>query len=351
MDIDFEKEIKNIRAIDKAQNYWLIRTYRGSLFETFIDEQFVGIGYNTVPYGYIRGARNKNNNTLNELKNYLENNYHLSKSEVTKWANQLVSFEFDVKIGDIVIIPNEGSSSLCIGAVKSDTKIVKSDRTFKLHDGKYEYVPEKRKQIEWLKPFNKTELFGDINGLFSSHLALTSANKFSELIESNLSSVFIKDENIFISIRINQDQDINAFAMRDFLDCLTYFYKELCDELGIEAHEDGLYIKIKVQSKGGAVLKTAAISAGVGIALIIALCISDPEISVDIPDIANFKMSGKGSPLENISKFMDANQERRHRETLFKDSMDRLKAIPSTIDSMIDSSHQIENNITNKTKK
>lgn len=351
MYIDLESEIENIRVIDQKRDYWLIRTFGGALFETFIDEKFIGIGFNDVPYEYIRGARNEKNSTFSKLKEFLEKNYDLKKSEVTKWANQLVSFEFDVKIGDVIIVPSEGSNYLSIGVVKSKTKLEKSNRTFRHKNKKYEPIPEKRKQIEWIKPFSKASLFGDVTGLFSSHLAVTNANKFSEIIESNLSSVFIKDEKIYISIRINQDHDINAFALKDFLDCLTFFYKEFCADQGIDVHDDGLFIKIKVQSKGGAILKTSLITAGTFIAGLIMFTASDPNIKVKLENKFELEVSSKGSILDNISKFFDNNQERKHKEILFRDSLDRLKASTSSpVNNIVDTNHNEVDTITNKPK-
>lgn len=285
------KEIeKNVRVIPSTRKYWFIRTYSGRLFDEFTNENYIGIGLNNVPYRYIKDA-NKNDSTYKTLHSYLLESLQYQQSEATRWANQLINFEHNVNVDDIVIIPSESSSELAIGVITSDTYIVDVNNTFKFNDT-YEPFPQKRKKIEWLKKIYRHEFLGDIRSMFSSHQAISNIDRFGDMIEGNITSLFIKDNHSFFNIKINQDEEINAFELNRFLSSITYFYKEICQEIGIEDNED-LTIKIKVQSKGGVALKALAYSGIFGLAGIFALS-KDPKIKLNIGKYVNFEASSGG---------------------------------------------------------
>lgn len=148
MKFDFDFGIEDIREVNINRKYWFIRTYSGTLFHHFLENQYVGIGFNQVPLEYIRKAKLDNDYSKKELKEYIENNSIYEKGEATKWANQLINFEKIVQVGDLVIIPSKGSSHIAIGEVTSDLYLVNETRTFPL-DGGFEPYPEKRRRVDW----------------------------------------------------------------------------------------------------------------------------------------------------------------------------------------------------------
>lgn len=320
MHISFEKQINNVRVIDEKRNYWMIRTFGGDLYETFYENDFVGIGFNNVPYKYIKDAT-KSENDYNVLKIFIENNTKYIKGEATKWANQLIAFEHHIKIGDVILIPSRNSYKLAIGIVKSETFI--KEKQFISVGGASIEIPEKRKTIEWLKVKNKDDFQVEFKGLMSSHLAVTSANKFTEYIESGISSLFIKDEKIYLSIKVNQDEDINAFALNNFLTDFNYFYNEFCLENG-ETNTEELFIKIKLQSKGKLLLKGLGVGGMIGVACLITLC-SNNNVEMNTGKNGITLKGSSDGLLPTISNFLDANQERKFRQKRFEDSMNKLK--------------------------
>ncbi|NEM97199.1 hypothetical protein [Pontibacter burrus] len=324
MDIFLEHGIEDVRAVDPNRDYWFIRSYGGELFDTFFNNSFVGLGLNNVPYKLILDSADPKKDAFKDLQRFIDNNTEYTKGEATKWANQLLNFEYGVKINDIVITPSRNSDILAIGIVESNTYLDKNPGAFKFN-GRYEALPEKRKKVNWIKTFKKEVLQAEIRGLLSSHQAVTNARSYSEIIEGNLSSVYIKGERIYLTIQINQDEDINAFELNRFLSSLTFFYDEFCKENGFKNNED-LYIKIKLQSRGKMALQAGAIGAIMGIAGLMVLS-NNNELSVEIENVG--KVSGKGDGfLESVSDFLDRNQERQIKYEIFKDSMERLKVKP-----------------------
>jgi hypothetical protein len=365
MDITLQTEIAQVRTVDTERNYWFIRTYGGRLYDYFRENGFVGIGFNQVPHNYIEEAKPQEINgrqletmSANDfaayirLQKFIENNTEYKNGEATKWANQLISFQHEIKMDDIVIIPSESSNYLSIGVVTSDVKVVDVKGTFVFND-KNEPYPEKRRKIDWLKEIPKEQFRGNLNGMFFSRTALKNVNNFSEVIEGNLSSLYRKDDNIYLAIKIDQDEEINAFEFQRFLESLTYLYKEFCIDNGIEDNEE-LYIKIKVQSKGGVFLKGIGIAALFSIAGILALSTNTEVIDnltkigsttgllslaaiIALSDNSKIKIElGKWGKVEghsagllnSISNFLDKSQKRKIEMMKFTESVKKLKAKP-----------------------
>ncbi|WP_342645032.1 hypothetical protein [Mucilaginibacter sp. CSA2-8R] len=325
MDFNIEEVVENIRVVDQERDYWFFRTYSGHLFDEFYERNYIGLGLNEIPYQYIKEASKADEATFTRLRTSIESKYNFPASEVTRWANQLIDFEKGVKVGDMVISPSGGSEKYAFGIVESKTFVEKDSRVFQFRD-RFEPYPEKRKHIKWLKIIDSEDLNGDLKALSSTRMPLTNAFTYREAIEGNLSTVYIKEGRMYLTIQINQDDDINAFAFAEFLSGLTYFYKEFCKENGDEDNED-LFLKIKVQSRGKMFLKALAITGGIGLAGLIIMS-SNHEVKVKLlKDIVEVEGKSTGF-LESYTKFLDASQERQFRQERFEDSMARLKAQP-----------------------
>jgi hypothetical protein len=346
MDFYLEKELENVRVIDIERKYWFLRTYGGELYDKFLNEGFVGFGFNNVPYNYIKEADLKNSSAFKTLQTFIEKNTDYRLAEATKWANQLIAFEHIVSIDDIVIIPSKNSEYLAFGIVESDTYLSKEEGTF-IHKDSFEQFPEKRKRVKWIKIINKHELQGDLRGLLASHAGLTSAVSYGEIIEGNLSSLFIKGERIYFTIKINQDEDINAFDLNRFLNSLTYFYKEFCVENDVPENEE-LFIKIRVQSRGKMALSALGVVGIIGIAGLLALS-NNTELEMEI---GGNKVKGRSDGFfKSYSDFLDRDQRRQIEFEKFQDSMKKLKAdtVADSITPEIDSLSK-SNSSKNKSK-
>lgn len=317
MEIDY-----NIPVIDSDKQYWFIRTYSGAIFEDYYNDGYVGLGMNNVPQRLIKQASPEDPTTMTALRNFIHGNTsHKSKPSASKAANDLISFEHEMKIGDMVIVPSKHSAQLAIGIVESDVYLVENTGTFTFRNQPERY-PEKRRRIKWQRVIRRSDLNGDLRGLISSWYGITNANRYRDIFESTVDSLYVRNDHAYFTIKIDQDEDINAFVLSRFLDGLTYFYTEFCKESGIEVNED-FTIKIKLQSKGSVALKAAVIGGVVGIAGLIVLS-SNMDVKLNI---GNVKVEGKSDGfLKSLSNFLDANQERKIRLQKFVDSTKQLQA-------------------------
>ena len=312
----------SIPTIDENKQYWFIRTYSGEIFRDYYENNYVGLGVNTIPQSLIKSADYSNPSTLKNLHTFIDKNTSYKNGAATKIARELISFEHEVKIGDTVVIPSRNSYELAIGTVESDVYLVDIKGTFAFRNQREPY-PEKRRRIKWEKIVLRESLNGDLRGLTSSHHGLTKANNYADIIEGTIDSLYIKKEHAYFTLKINQDEDINAFVLNRFLTGLTYFYQEYCSESGLAVDEE-LMIKIKLQSRGKVAMRALGIAGLLGVATMVALS-NNNEVKVDLK---NMKVEGKSDGLlKSLTDFLDKKQERKIRYEEFKDSMENLKAM------------------------
>lgn len=319
MEIFLEDAVSSVRRVQSNRNYWFLRTYGGALFRTFIDEEYVGLGFNNVPYNYIKQTNaesTKKDKEFKNLKNYIASNTHYKGGEATKWANQLITFENIMKKGDIVVIPSKNSSRFAIGEITSDTFIVDSRNTFEYKES-HESFPEKRKRVKWREIRDRSSFLLEFKSLISSQRGLTSANEYSQIIEGAISSLFVKENMGNLVIRVNRDEDINSFAFQRLLEGLNFFYKEFAESAGGDVDEH-LWIKIKVQSQGGLALKGAVVAGIVGVGLIINF-IDHEAVERD------YQNYNREQYEQQFETFMDSTDDRKYYRKLINDSVKELK--------------------------
>lgn len=321
MVINFETSIEEIRKVPDNRRYWFVRTYSGQTFKDFTEGSYIGIGLNNVPFKLIEGANWSRQQSKDSLVKFISNNTDYSGKEATKWAHQLMYFYHDMKIGDFVLIPSMNSDKLALGEITSDFFITTDKRTFSF-DGHYEPFPEKRRRVKWLSVEPRSAYLGDLKNIFFSRQAITEIPEYQNILEAQVSSLYIVNNVGHLVVQIQQDEEINAFHLSRFLDSITYFYTEYCKFEGIELNEE-LYIKIKIQSRGKTVLKAGALGALLAIGVLIALS-NNNELSVEYKE---FRLKGRSDGfLDSFSKFLDAKEERRQKAIMFNDSLENLKA-------------------------
>lgn len=341
MQLNIETRVEDIRDVSESRRYWFVRTYSGILFQHFIQEEYIGIGFNNVPQEYISKAELDNDHSKSSLKDFIENNTPYEKGEATKWANQLINFQKVMNVGDVVVIPSKNSFDLAIGVIESPVFLVSDPGMFEYGDG-YERYPEKRRKVSWKIEKQRPYFRGEFHSILSSRQAISSIDELGNTIESYISSLFKKGERTYFTISVNKDEDINAFYFRDFLDSLTYFYTEICkefdpDNFDPENAENALFIKIKVQSKGKVALIALSTLGALGLSLV-ALLAKDPELKLEIGNHIKLETSSGGF-LPAISDFLDRNQERKIKYEQFKNSLEELEvndSIPSSDDHIAD---------------
>lgn len=229
-------ESLNIPIIANDRRYWLVRTDSGKLWEQFISEEFVAINWNEFSDINILNECKNNKEKELELKLEIQNKYKVEQGG--RILNQISRFVFDMKIGDIVMIPSENSDIISFGEIISDIysyEVTDED----IDNERCDFI--KRKNIKWLKSVNKGKLDPLLFKMLQAHQAISNADNYAHEIDRTLELLYVKDDKCYLTLMVTATGDIKG---KD----LYALQKLVYDSLDIDS--DSLSIKINVQSPG-----------------------------------------------------------------------------------------------------
>lgn len=252
-----------IDVFNENRRYWFIRTQSGMYYDDFINENFVGIEWDEISdLSFIKNANEE------EWKEKIINTY----KDVEKPGyimNQIKKFVYDIKAGDIVIIPNEKSRWLAIGEIVEDNVDIFEEKEEVDFETLLESLDEseiknnktiikKRRKVKWIRQFKRAEWDPYLQGIIHSNSAVISADKYGIYIDRMLSQFYIKGDYAYYTYKVNKKKNIPYVDMLKFLnnnyELINYinsYYPNL------KINEEDLILKINVQSKGPVQLKGA----------------------------------------------------------------------------------------------
>ncbi|SUM82634.1 hypothetical protein [Staphylococcus saprophyticus] len=201
----FEKNNLNIPNIPENRNYWLLRTEGGNWYEEFTSEKFIAIGWNKLDKKDYCESVNK------ELALRILDNYYPENKQQTLVINNINKFYNKMKIGDIVILPSEGSQVLMFCEITSDVYNQNISQT-EIDEGNCPYV--KRRKIKTIKLISKRNLDLKLFKMLQSHHTISDINDYSNEIDSSLHDFYVKGEKIVYSIKINKKTTLSAENLR-----------------------------------------------------------------------------------------------------------------------------------------
>ena len=109
------------------RRYWLIRTSSGTLYPEFVDNSYVALNRNSIPYSELRSAKEEYgqaNQTIKKVKDTLmergiigclEETSNNPERALSIAISQVYKFVYEIKKNDIVVIPSENSDYISIG--------------------------------------------------------------------------------------------------------------------------------------------------------------------------------------------------------------------------------------------
>lgn len=226
----------NIPVVTNDRRYWLVRTDSGKLWEQFIGEEFVAINWNEFSDTSILNECKNSKDKESEIKIAIQQIYKVEQGG--RILNQINRFVFDMKIGDIVMIPSENSEIISFGEIISDVysyEVTDED----IDNERCEFI--KRRDIKWLKNVNKGKLDPLLFKMLQAHQAISNADNYAHEIDRTLELLYVKNDKCYLTLMVTATGDIKGkdlFALQ----------KLVYDSLNINS--DSLSIKINVQSPG-----------------------------------------------------------------------------------------------------
>jgi restriction system protein len=269
LDQQLDQLIESFPKISNEKKYWLIRTQSGSLYETFRENHFVAIEHNEVPLSVIRGIEDEAKGDLiltqRLIREFvkklagtsLTDDAIQSEEEILMVkrpglkANQIFKFVYEVKKGDIVIIPSVNSDVISFGEVQESHIGEFSPEQLRKMDNEYIL----KKKVKWIHDVARSDVDPYLYKLFMAHQALNEVGKYADVIERSMSNFFILDDEAHLIIEVKTTDEIPA----KHLFGLGYEILQLVDDFanfaGIDVSSDDLLTTVNINSPGKIDLK------------------------------------------------------------------------------------------------
>ncbi|TVZ81274.1 hypothetical protein FB379_11773 [Aeribacillus composti] len=237
-----EQLIKHIPRIPENQRYWFVRTNSGEYYDSFVNDGFIGIGWNQIELKHLKENRPLEDIVREKYKNENRPNYV---------ANQIKTFCNDMKKGDIVLIPSSKSTFIHFGVIQ-DTEPYEEEIPFEVENidehpellFEYEGVCpyRKRRRIKWVKVIKRDNMDPQLYKLIYSHHTISNADGYAEYIDKSLFDFYIKGDKCHFILHVRKKEHIKARHLIPFMsDLLTIADRNSDDEIDI---------KVNVQSPG-----------------------------------------------------------------------------------------------------
>lgn len=260
-DKKFLNEI-GVDVFSEKRNYWFVRTQKGTYYEDFINDNFIGIEWDKISdLNFIRQIKEE------DLKVEVSKQY-LEIDRPGYVASQIYKFCNCMKKGDIVLIPSKESKWITIGELLEDDAYIQEKEQLDFQeflDNFYDSEDEsaektlllKRRKVKWLKSLKKSELDPYLYSIIYSHNAIVDANPYSLFIDRMLSQFYLKGDEGYFTYKINKKYNIPYSNMLSFLnnnDKLMDYINNKFPELNFNKND--IILKVNVQSKGPVQLKS-----------------------------------------------------------------------------------------------
>lgn len=324
--------VENLPKIPVSKRYWLIRTQSGSLYETFVVNKFIALDHNEVSISQLAEFSNNSAGDDLLLRKYIRNKVYevhtnrleekgifeeLDTRKSTLISNQIFKFVYEIKKGDIVIIPSSNSDVISFGEV-TESNIAEFSSEELRRSGTDAIL---KKRVHWIKDIARRNLDPYLYKMFTAHQALIDVGPYADIIERSLKDFFILDEEAHLIINVESEEEIPApdlFGLgSSLLDLIDRFSKEY--DLGISSKD--LQVSISLNSPGKIDLKSRIKKTTLVSGLILAIFGGGYEDK----DGTKFKTEGLPGLIRAISDFRDKEQQIEMRESIFGTYKDSLK--------------------------
>lgn len=306
----------SLPEISATRKYWFVRTQQGTYYQDFIDGGYIAIGYNKITLEMIKSAYDQGELAPAVLSDIVSRHY--TKEEEYRpghAASQLLRFAYEIKKGDIILIPSENSTEITFGEVLNNANYtVPTTNT-----GYY-----KRKKVRWSRSIKRDDLDPNLYRLMFSHHTISDANSYAVYIDKILNTFFIKNGKANLVLNVEQVDDIKAKDLFQMGSISLDLLDDFCQEYDMTVNSDDITLKLDVQSPGFILLSGSNIAAIIILGIIIVaisgggFTFSDASSKVK----ASIKTDGI---IEKVRKFLNSNSNRSAKKKILKDHIDELK--------------------------
>ena len=245
--------------------------------------------------------------------------YHVSEEEalsgrkISLIASQIVRFAYDIKVGDIIIIPSFNSNKISFGIIEQE-QWINSDYN-ETND-----TALLKRPVTWLKEVRRRELDPYLYRMFTAHQAINNVNDYAEIIERSINDLFILEDEAHCIINVDSDsivaKDLFGLGFR-----LMSILDNTSEALNLGVSSNDLQVTININSPGKIDIKSKIKPSTMAFGIILLLCGGGYEN----PDGAKLSTEGLPGVIKAIDEYLQHKQDREIKEEIFKTYKDSLQ--------------------------
>lgn len=336
--------VASIQAIPEQKKYWLIRTQAGDFYQSFNEYNYVAIGHREIPLSFLYEKRKELGtawNPLDVIKKEVSSYYKsrpeagIDKKRIGLIASQICKFVYEVKKGDIVIIPSFNSEEISFGIV-TENQIAKFSKE---EESKLDDNSIFRKKVSWVKQIERKRLDPYLYRMFTAHQAINDVRAYAEIIERSMTDLFILEDEAHFIINVDRSEGVSAadlFGLGSEILRLVDDFSSMYSLEGVSSKH--LQVSININSPGKIDFKSKFKNTTVVAGIILAVVGGGYERA----DGTKIATSGISNLIKAVDTFREHEYERNMKSNVFNKYKDSLQI--QHPDEMIDILKQFSEN-------
>lgn len=271
--IDTEKNIPLfnpllILSIPEDTKYWVIKAGNGSVYyRDFLVNNYISVEANEIKLQKLFTIPHSNPRVV--LDNYKKvfKSYDLDKKfnsdikeltkkatiKSTKRANRVFRFVEEMKVGDFVIVPHDGSTKFLIGVVISDCfdeninhRNIRKENDESHKPGYAVSNFEIKRKVYWIKELDLAQFPEKLSWIRTARQNIFSITEYANVINPYISCSYLYKNKYYLRFSVNTTNEISA---SDWLK-----YQTLIKDIVGNDNLKNIYQKQKVESPGNIIM-------------------------------------------------------------------------------------------------
>lgn len=331
---EFDSDLlEQVPYVHRERNYWMVRTSSGNNYDNFINGNYIAIGWNEVTVSDLHQLNNAENseNLFDQIKKKIIPDSTTDSSEGNRGVesyqsrslNQLLKFAYEIKRGDIVVIPSYNSDDLAFGEVVSTPVLLSDTLTFPGDTCSF----YKRKRVRWLKRnVSRYSLEANLYKFIFAHQTINNISEYALYINNFLFDFYQIDNKYTLVLRLRSERAIGIKSMEELYSDLVYFIDYFKPEENNDSDSE-VTVKFDLQSPGTIVFVAGALAGFALFAVAVLTILAGGKASFEIDPKTkkiNWGFESK-SLLDKLSNYLDRKQIRKQRAQLFDQAEDAAK--------------------------
>ena len=236
--------IEQIESEEQERRYWFVRTDNGHYYDTYLENNFIAIGWNYITVNdIVNSSEEEIKAKISRQEPQIQDQSDISyKIKISGIYNKIVRFN-ELRKGDIIVIPNFGSGSLAFGEITQSHIYVKID-------GENDCPYHKRREVKWHRSGNINSFDPHLRFIKRNMHTISEVKSFQPYIDSVLNHLYKRGEFAHYVIDVNLTEDINLRAFTDLVGSIEKLSGIINEKFNLDEDVHSTAIKLQLQSPG-----------------------------------------------------------------------------------------------------